>query len=80
MSDTQTNNSAVEEELPPPTLWQVAKSVLSAAFGVQKREILERDFQRGKASHFIIIGIVFTFLFVLFVWGLVSGVMSLAGV
>lgn len=28
-------------KLSPPTLWQVAKSVMAAAFGVQKREALE---------------------------------------
>lgn len=66
-------------KLPPPTLWQVAKSVMAAAFGVQKREVLERDFRYGKASQFIVLGIVFTILFVLLIWGLVSLVIGLTG-
>ena len=62
-----------------PTLWQVARSVMSAAFGVQKREILERDFRYGKASQFITLGIIFTILFIIVVWGLVMLVIELAG-
>ena len=63
-----------------PTLWQVTKSVLAAGFGVQSNENRERDFKHGKASHFIIIGLVFTLVFILGVWGLVTLVMNLAGV
>lgn len=66
-------------ELRSPTLWQVARSVMSAAFGVQKREILERDFRYGKASQFITLGIIFTILFIIVVWGLVMLVIELAG-
>ena len=43
----------------------VVLSALSAAFGVQKRSNLERDFQEGKPAHYIIAGIVGTLLFVL---------------
>ncbi len=39
-------------------------SALSAAFGVQKRANLERDFQQGKPAHYIIAGIVGTLLFI----------------
>lgn len=69
-----------QEKQPPLILWQVIKSVMAAAFGVQKREILERDFKRGKASHFIVLGIIFTIIFVLLVYGLVVAVLSFAGV
>ena len=68
------------EENHAPTLWQVTKSVLAAGFGVQSNENRERDFKHGKASQFIVIGLIFTVLFVLAVWGLVSLVMKLAGV
>lgn len=47
-----------------PTLGQTIRSVAAAFFGVQSRENRERDFTRGKASHFIIIGILMTALFV----------------
>ncbi|MGO0307125.1 DUF2970 domain-containing protein [Endozoicomonas acroporae] len=43
----------------------VVLSALSAAFGVQKRANLERDFQQGKPAHYIIAGIAGTVLFVL---------------
>ncbi len=76
MSDNEHDSM---RELRSPTLWQVARSVMSAAFGVQKREILERDFRYGKASQFITLGIIFTILFIIMVWGLVMLVIELAG-
>jgi len=49
----------------PPTLLQTAASVLAAAFGVQSSKNRERDFRYGKASTFIVAGIIFTVLLVL---------------
>ena len=46
--------------------------------GVQSREKRERDFARGKASHFITVGVVLTAIFVLSMAGVVSLVLSLA--
>ena len=40
-------------------------STLSAALGVQSERNRERDFSRGKASHFILMGIGFTVVFVI---------------
>ena len=68
------------EEDRAPSLWQVTKSVLAAGFGVQSNENRERDFKYGKPGQFIVIGLVFTVLFILGVWGLVMLVMNLAGV
>jgi hypothetical protein len=70
----------MSEENQPPSLWQVTKSVLAAGFGVQSNENRERDFKHGKPMHFIVIGLLFTIVFILGVWGLVSLVMKLAGV
>jgi len=70
----------MSEENEAPTLWQVTKSVLAAGFGVQSDKNRERDFKHGKASQFIFIGLAFTLVFILGVWGLVSLVMNLAGV
>jgi hypothetical protein len=39
---------------------------------VQSKEKRERDFARGKASHFIIVGVVLTALFVLAMAAVVS--------
>ena len=63
----------------PLSFWQIAGSAAAAAFGVQSRANRERDFKRGKASHFIIAGIVFTAIFVLTVVFVVRMVLSSAG-
>jgi hypothetical protein len=39
-------------------------STLAAAFGVQSSKNRERDFEEGKAIHFIATGIIFTLLFI----------------
>lgn len=70
----------MSEQQQGPTLWQVSKSVLAAAFGVQSNANRERDFQHGKPGQFIIIGLVFTLIFILSIWGLVMLVLSAAGV
>lgn len=63
-----------------PTLWQVALSVLAAAFGVQSSKNRERDFRHGKPSQFIIIGLIFIMVFVLSILGLVTLVLPVSGV
>jgi len=54
----------VEQE-PRQTLWQTMASVGAAFFGVQSSKNRERDFKHGKASHFIVIGLVATAVFIL---------------
>ena len=54
-------------------------SVLSAFIGVQSNANRERDFSRGKISHFIIIGLLFGLIFILVIVGVVNLVMHLAG-
>ena len=68
-----------EENKKGLTLLQVMGSLLRSGFGVQSNANRERDFAHGKASHFIIGGIIFAILFVLGVWGLVQIVMATAG-
>jgi hypothetical protein len=55
-------------------------SIFASAFGVQTNKNRERDFQQGKFHHFVIGGIIFAVLFVLFIIGVVKIVMSTAGV
>jgi len=55
-------------------------SVLAAALGVQSNKARERDFSQGKPSHFIMLGLGFTALFVLIVLGVVKLVLKLSGV
>ena len=53
-------------------------SIVAAWFGVQTKENRDRDFEQGKFHHFVIGGIVFAVLFVLFVVGIVQVVMHFA--
>jgi len=53
-----------QQQQKPPGLKALIQSVLAAALGVQSSKNRERDFTDGKASHFIVAGIVFTFLFI----------------
>ena len=71
---TQVDNP--DEVLPPLPLWQMIGSALSAAIGVQSSKNRERDFARGKASHFIIIGVGFTAIFVVLMALLVRFILS----
>lgn len=64
----------------PPSFWQMLQSVLAAAFGVQSGKNRARDFTHGKPSHFIVLGVGFTLVFVLLLYALVRLVLHLAGV
>ena len=56
--------SQQDDDNKPVSFMQAAASVLAAFFGVQNRRNRERDFTRGRASHFIVLGVLFTALFV----------------
>ena len=71
---TEANNEA-QQTL---TLRQTFSSALAAMIGVQSKEKRERDFARGKASHFIIVGVVLTATFVLVMAGVVTLVLRVA--
>lgn len=62
-----------------PTRWQVIKSVVAAALGVQSEEARQRDFTQGSPAAFIIGGVVFTALFVIALVVVVNLVLSAAG-
>lgn len=74
-SATHPDNLEDHENL---TLAQMFGSALAAMVGVQTKEKRERDFAKGKASHFIIVGVVLTALFVLAMAGIVTLVMNVA--
>ncbi|MDO9423571.1 MAG: DUF2970 domain-containing protein [Methylobacter sp.] len=59
-----------------PTITQVIKSVLAAAIGVQSDDNRQKDFEQGSLSTYIIVGVVFT---VLFVCGLIFLVSTILG-
>ena len=64
----------------PLPLWDMLQSILAAAIGVQSGKKRSRDFSRGKPSHFIILGVAFTLVFVLMIIAVVKLVLHLAGV
>ncbi|MCV0160290.1 DUF2970 domain-containing protein [Pseudomonas aeruginosa] len=72
----------IETEEPnqkPPTFWQMLHSVMAAAFGVQSGRNRARDFSHGKPVHFIMLGLLFTLVFVLLLAGIVKLVLSISG-
>ncbi|MBF7730676.1 DUF2970 domain-containing protein [Pseudomonas sp. N040] len=77
MNDKPSEQKPAEK---PMGLRDTAQSVVAAAFGVQSGKNRARDFSRGKPSHFIALGLIFTILFVLVIVGVVQLVLHLAGV
>jgi len=67
-----------EQERKPLTFRQMLQSVLAGALGVQSGKNRARDFSQGKPSHFIMLGVGFTLLFVLTILGVVKLVLYLA--
>jgi len=61
-------------------LKQVIGSVVASFLGVQRSDNYERDATKGKPSQYIVVGLIFTILLIMFVIGLVRFVMYLAGV
>jgi len=78
ISNKQQDTASNSKDKKTLTLLQTFKSVLWALLGVQSRENLVRDFSQGKASHFIITGLVFVILFVLMLVLVVNLVLSFA--
>jgi len=59
-----------------PGLFDVVKSVLSAFVGVQSDDNRERDFNKGNASDYIIVGIIFIVIFIITLMMVVSSVVD----
>ncbi len=68
-----------EREHKPLTFRQMLHSVLAGALGVQSSKNRARDFSHGKPSHFILLGVGFTLVFVLVILGIVQLVLHLVG-
>ena len=79
MNDNHQPADKPGDDTQPLTLRQMLQSVLAAALGVQSNKNRARDFTRGKPSHFIALGLLFTGLFVLLLFALVKLVLHLSG-
>lgn len=62
-----------------PSLLSLLQSVLGAAFGVQSEKKRQQDFQHGKPSDYIALGVVFVILFIITLIVVVNIVLSSAG-
>jgi hypothetical protein len=69
-----------ETQKKAPSLWDVFKSVQAAFLGVQSSKNYERDFQHGKPSQYIIIGLIGVAIFIAILISVVMIVIKLAGV
>ncbi len=76
MADQGANEQDKHGEL---TFWQVLKSTIAGALGVQSRAHRERDFAKGKGWQFIAMGIGFTITFVLTLVIIVQAILATAG-
>lgn len=54
------------------SIWSVVRSVAASMFGVQSAANREKDFAKGRIGAYIVVGLVFTLLFILGVWSLVQ--------
>ncbi len=75
----QTNDSNNKPSNKAPSLWDVTKSVLAAMLGVQKSKNHQRDFQYGKPSQYIIVGLIAVAIFIGIIVTVVNIVMSSVG-
>jgi hypothetical protein len=62
--------------MPKANFFEIIKSVLSAAIGVQSDENRKKDFEQGSFFSYIIAGVIFTVLFVGFIIFVVSTVLG----
>lgn len=78
-NNQEANAPSPESTTPKPlSLIQTIISVLWAMLGIQSKENLRRDFTQGKASNFIITGLLFVFVFILSLILIVNLILHLA--
>ena len=76
MTVVNMNSDKEDKAKKNPGPFDVMKSVFAAMIGVQSDENRERDFEQGKASHFIIGGIIFVVVFIIVLMNVVSSVVN----
>ena len=78
MSDHHDNSTDDPQE--KIGLFAVVMSVMAAMFGVRGSRAHERDFTKGRPAAYIIVGLIFTVLFVGLLVGVVVLVLKFSGV
>lgn len=75
MADNNTDKHD-NESTQAPTLKDVASSVGAAFIGVQSERNRQRDFSKGKFSHFVVVGLLAVVIFVLGLVAIVNLVLA----
>ena len=78
MSDERNLQRDNDDGTRPLSLRETLGSVLAAAIGVQSNQNRERDFRRGSARRYIVLGVLGTLVFVLTVYTAVRLILRLA--
>ena len=65
-----------EEEQKSPGIFNVIFSVLAAMIGIQSDSNRERDFNKGKLSNYIFVGIVIVIIFVFTLISIVNSILE----
>lgn len=60
----------------PPGIFNVIGSVLAAMIGIQNDENRERDFEQGKASNYIVVGVIVVAIFVISLISIVNSIVD----
>ena len=69
-----------DKEQGPLSLREVVSSIMAALLGVQSSRNHARDFARGTARQYIVVGLIATVLFIFVVYVAVKLILKLAGV
>jgi len=64
------------KEQKSPGIFNVILSVLAAMIGIQSDENRKRDFEKGRMSHYIFVGIVMVAIFVFTLISIVNGILE----
>ena len=64
------------EEQKPPGIFDVILSVLAAMIGIQSDKNRKRDFEKGRMSHYIFVGVVLVAIFVFTLISIVNGILE----
>ncbi len=67
-----------DQDQEPMTLREVIGSVFAAGIGVQSQRNRERDFSRGSAKQFIVVGLIATALFVATIFTVVKIIIAVS--
>jgi uncharacterized membrane protein len=64
------------EEHKTPGIFNVLLSVLAAMIGIQNDKNRERDFEKGRASNYIVVGIIVVAIFVFTLISIVNSIVE----